>query len=402
MNYAYTARDAAGAIRTGRLIANDTAEAARQLRQEGLFVLRLEVEKLLAATVKNSGMRRRIRRAEIIAVTSQLAVMADAGVPLAQAIRGITAQAANATLKEMFDKLADSVEGGESFSAALARYPKQFDKTYLNLMKASEASGTLGLMLDRLATQMQAEQETKQKVVGALIYPAAMLLMCLSTSTFLLMYVFPKLTPMFAARNIDIPTPTKILMFLSDLLTGQWYYLLGGLLLLVGLFLWGRAQPAGRRLLDWSKLRLPIFGTMLRKVALSRSLRTLATTVNAGVPMLDCLRLSANVSGNVLFEEAWLNAADQVTAGRQIHQSLEGHPLFPPTMLQMVGSGETTGRLGAVLNKVADAYDREVAGAIKTSTSMIEPIMVFIMGGVIGTIALAMLLPIFKLSSHVG
>jgi type IV pilus assembly protein PilC len=250
--------------------------------------------------------------------------------------------------------------------------------------------------------QMQTERETRQKVVGAMIYPAAMLLMCVGTCVFLLTYVFPKLTPMFVSRQLDLPTPTKVLMFLSDAMTGRWYLFVAAAIAFVGFFLYARKQPWGRQALDWMWLRIPILGPMLRKVVLARTLRTLATTVNAGVPMLESLRLAGNVADNVWYERAWIQVAEQVTGGRQIHQALEGHPLFPPTLLQMIGSGEATGRLGQVLGRVSDAFDREVANAIKAATSMIEPLMVFVMGGVIGTIALAMLLPIFKLSGSVG
>lgn len=403
MQFAYSARDLSGKPRTGTVAAASVAEAAAQLRQDGLFVISLAEEKAQAvAAAASSAFRKRISRAEIIAVTSQLAVMVDAGVPLAQAIRGAGAQSANPATRDLLDRLAGHVEGGESFSVALARFPKYFDKTYANLIKASEASGTLAPMLDRLASQMQADQETRQKVFGALIYPGAMLTMCVGTSTFLLTYVFPKLTPMFSARKLDLPLPTKVLMALSGALTGYWYLFIIGLLLIIAFFAYAPRTAWGRRAFDWAWMRIPILGPMLKKVTLSRSLRTLAATVNAGVPMLESLKLSANVANNVWFEEAWTHVADQVTGGRQIHQALDGNPLFPPTVVQMIASGESTGRLGPVLTKVSDAFDREVAGAIKSATSMIEPIMVFVMGGVIGTIALAMLLPIFKLSGNVG
>ena len=400
MTFAYTARDFSGRMKNGSLAAETAAAAAAQLRQEGLFVVSLAEEK--AAAVAATVVRKRVSRAEIIAVTTQLAVMVDAGVSLASAVRGAATQAANPALGGLLGTIADHVEAGEPFSSALAKFPRHFDKTYVNLIRASEASGSLGGMLDRLATQMQNERETRQKVVGALIYPAAMLSMCVGTGVFLLTYVFPKLTPMFVARKLALPTPTKVLMALSDALTGYWYLFLAAVLISVGSFLYSRRQPWGRRGLDWLWLRVPAFGPMLRKVALSRSLRTLATTVNAGVPMLDAIKLSAGVAGNVWYEAAWATVADQVAAGRQINQALDKHPLFPPTLVQMIGSGEATGRLGPVLTKASDALDRDVAAAVKACTSLIEPVMVFIMGGVIGTIALAMLLPIFKLSGSVG
>jgi len=403
MQFSYTARDVAGNPRAGTVAAATLAEAAAQLRQDGLFVVTLAEEKAQAATTAlRMAWRKRIPRSEVISVTAQLAVMVDAGVPVAQALRGVGAQAVNPEMRDLLDRVAGHVESGDAVSAAIARFPRSFDRTYVNLVKAGEASGTLGTMLDRLALQMQSEQETRQKVVGALIYPAAMLAMCVGTSTFLLAYVFPKLTPMFTARQIELPTPTKFLMFLSNALTNYWYAFIAVAIVFVAFIGYSRTQSWGRRMLDWMWLRIPILGPMLRKVALSRSIRTLATTVNAGVPMLESIRLAGSVANNVWFEDAWARAADQVTGGRQIHQSLEGQPLFPPTLLQMIASGENTGRLGQVLTRVSDAFDREVASAIKSATSMIEPVMVFVMGGVIGTIALAMLLPIFKLSSHVG
>jgi len=175
-----------------------------------------------------------------------------------------------------------------------------------------------------------------------------------------------------------------------------------GLIVFTTGFLYARRQRWGRVALDWSWLHLPILGSVIRKVTISRSLRTLATTINAGVPMLEALQLSGGVANNIFYEETWNRVADQVTSGKQIYEALEGNRLFPSTLLQMISSGESTGKLGQVLNKVSDYYDREVATSIKSATSMIEPIMVAVMGGVIGTIALAMLLPIFTLSSHVG
>jgi type IV pilus assembly protein PilC len=174
-----------------------------------------------------------------------------------------------------------------------------------------------------------------------------------------------------------------------------------GLVVIVSAALFTRKQKWGRLALDWMWLHIPVLGPLLRKVAISRSLRTLAISINAGVPMLEALQLTGAVANNVLYERAWLAVAEQVTGGKQIHQALEGNRLFPPTLLQMIASGEATGRLGSVLGKVSDYFDREVATSVAAATRLIEPLMVFVMGGVIGTIALAMLLPIFKLSSHV-
>jgi type IV pilus assembly protein PilC len=402
MLFTYQARDLTGKIRDGEISAASEAEATRQLRQDGMYLLSMAERKGAANVPGLELFQRRIRRGEIIYLTNQLSIMIDAGVPLASALEGLARQTDNPTLQRVLKSLQKDVESGEPLSAALARFPRHFDRTYVNLVKASEASGTLGKMLERIATQTRSELETRQQVLGAMMYPGAMVVMCVGVSIFLLTYVFPKITPMFATKGIKLPTPTRVMMVLSDALTHHWYWFILGVIALTGGFLYARRQRWGRVALDWTWLHLPILGSVIRKVTISRSLRTLATTINAGVPMLEALQLSGGVSNNIFYEETWNQVADQVTSGKQIYEALEGNKLFPSTLLQMISSGESTGKLGQVLNKVSDYYDREVATSIKSATSMIEPVMVAVMGGVIGTIALAMLLPIFTLSSHVG
>ncbi|MEX0703958.1 MAG: type II secretion system F family protein [Planctomycetales bacterium] len=399
MQFAYQARDSGGRIRDGAIAAADTDEAARLLRRDGLYLLSLKEQAEDAAGGELALFRRRVSRSDIIYFTNQLAVMVDAGVPLAEALAGLARQHENPRLKQVLSDVQTAVESGDDLSTSLARFPGQFDSTYVNLVKASEVSGTLAPMLERIATQARADLETRSKVTGALMYPGVMLVMCVGVSTFLLAYVFPKLTPMFEARSLELPGPTEFMMRLSNAIVFGWYwFILGGIALVAG-FVWGRKQPWGRMALDWFWIHVPILGPLLRKVAISRSIRTLATTINAGVPVLEAIRLGSAVSGNIFYERSWEQVADRVTAGKQIHEALDGNSLFPPTLLQMISSGETTGKLGAVLDKVSDYFDSEVGNAVKTTTSLLEPIMVFAMGGVIGTIALAMLLPIFKLST---
>lgn len=401
MRFTYQVRDASGKIKEGELNAASSAEATKQLRQDGVYILALTE----AAARSGSGgaglalFQRRVSRADIIYLTNQLAIMVDAGVPLSTALDGIAKQAENPSLQRVMQTIQRDVEGGDDLSAALAKHPKLFDTMYVNLVKASEASGLLSQMLERIASQSRKELETIQKVRGALMYPGAMFVMCVGVCTFLLTFVFPKLTPMFATRKLSLPGPTKVMMFVSGVLTEQWYWIVAALVLIVGAIIYVRSQRWGRFGFDWLWLHLPVFGPLMTKVALSRSMRTLATTINAGVPMLDALQLSGGTANNMLYEESWKNVADKVEAGKQIHEVLEGNKLFPATVVQMISSGEKTGKLGMVLNKVSDYFEREVETSIKTATSMIEPLMVAVMGGVIGTIALAMLLPIFKLST---
>lgn len=400
MQFTYQARDSAGQVREGEVTAADADEATKQLRQEGMYLMSLDE----VASKKSSGgglaiFQKKVSRKDVIYFTNQLAVMIDAGVPLSDAIEGLGEQMENPLFRDTLREVTRSVTSGDDFSVALARFPKLFDNAYVNLVKASEASGTLAQMLDRISIQSQEEMDTRSKVKGAMMYPGAMLIMCMAVSTFLLAYVFPKLTPMFESKKMEIPGPTKFLLALSNSIVNYWPLYIIVTVTLVGGSIYGRKQPWGRKALDWTCLRIPVLGDMFKKVALGRSLRCLATTINAGVPVLDAIQLSAKVSNNFYYEHTWYGVADRVTTGLQIHEAIAGNKLFPPTVQQMITSGEATGRLGMILNKVSDYYEREIQNSIKAATSLIEPIMVFVMGGVIGTIALAMLLPIFKLSS---
>jgi type IV pilus assembly protein PilC len=257
-------------------------------------------------------------------------------------------------------------------------------------------------MLDQIVEQGRREMESEGKVRTALAYPMVMLVASIAASVFLLTYVFPKFTPIFKGRGITLPTPTRIMIALSDALIGYWYLFVATAALLVVGWIWFRRSVVGQRIGDNLKLNAPVLGTMFRKAAISRSIRTLATMLSSGVPMLQAIRHCGQVSGNVLYEEDWNKVAEGVAEGQQIHECMQGIPRFPRALVQMIASGEKTGRLGSVLNRLSDFYDRELENAIKTTTTMIEPIMVCIMGVVVGSIAMALLLPIFTLSRHVG
>ena len=398
MRFAYQAKDPNGTLRSGELNCDNFELASQQLRQQGLFVLSLDpLANVNAASF--SLFARKVTRNEIVDFASQMAVMVDAGVPLSNALEGLAAQSDNPTLKTMLDCIQKGVQAGEDLSTALARYPKHFDRAFVNLVRASEASGALGPMLERIATQYRGEAETRSRIKGALIYPAAMVTMCIGVIIFLLTYVFPKLMPLFAGREKDIPGPTKVLLAVSQSITTYWPWYVAGLAVLIGFGVFLCRQKTGRIMLDWMKIHIPPFNSLCRKVALSRSLRTLSTTLNAGVPMLEALQLSAGVANNHFYENCWIDVSDKVTTGRQVHEALQGQSLFPKMLIQMIASGEKSGRLGKVLEKVSDFLDRDVANAVKTVTSLLEPLIITVLGSAIGGIAIAMLLPIFKLSS---
>lgn len=402
MQFEYLARDNAGKLQSGVMAADSSAEAARKLRQDGLITLTITETRVQARTTVNPLFARRISRSDIVYLSSQLAVMVDAGIPVASAIGGLAKQSENPSMRSMLERIQQDVEGGVDFSVALSRFPRHFDGVYVNLVKAGEVSGLLGALLERIANQMRSDQEQRQKIRGALMYPGVMMAMCLGACAFLLTFVLPKISPMFIARGVELPTPTLVMLFCSHILTHYWWACLLGGFGLTGFWWYARQKWWGRLAYDWTILRLPVLGPLMKKSILARTTRTFAAMLNAGVPVLDGIQLCAAVSENIFYERAWKELAEKVTTGQQIHEVLESNPLFPKTLVQMIGSGEQTGKLGMVLGRVGNYYDSEVSIAIKSATSLLEPIMVAGMGVIVGGLALAMLLPIFKLSSHVG
>ena len=401
MQFAYLARDAAGKMQSGTITAESSSAASHKLRQDGLYAVSIDVAKA-KIVVRPSLFGPRVSRSELVYTTCQLAVMIDAGISLSSAIAGLAAQTENLGFKSMLERIQQDIEGGDNLSTALARYPRTFDGVYVNLVKAGEASGMLGTLLERLSVQMRGDLEARSKVRGALMYPGAMFIMCMGACVFLLTCVLPKISPMFVARGIELPMPTIVMMALSHALTVYWWACLLGLAAFLSSFWYARQQWWGILAWDWCILGVPILGPLIKKSILARTTRTFSAMLNAGVPVLNAIELCAAVSENSLYEKAWNHLAKEVTTGRQLHEVLQSNPLFPKTLVQMIGSGEKTGKLGMVLSRVGDYYEAEVSIATKSATSLIEPLMVAGMGVIIGGLALAMLLPIFKLSSHVG
>jgi len=394
MNYEYTARDPLGNSHEGTIEAASPEEATQLLRRDGFQVVQLE-----EAAEGFSLFPKRIKKAEMIAVVNQLAIMVDTGVTLDDALNGMCQQEENPSLKRLLGELKSDIESGEDFSKALAKHPRHFDQTFVAMIKASEQTGTMGEMLEQSTLIMQYEMETRRKVRAALAYPGVMLVISFGITILLLTFVLPKFAPLFSRKNVELPCTTVMMMGLSDALIGYWWaWLTGAVLLIIGFFVWRRTRQ-GHIALDWCKINSPIIGPMLRKVAISRSIRVLGTMLRGGVPLLDALAISAEVSSNHFFHKTWQNAADDITQGSRIRDALSGSGLFPATLLQMIGCGEDTGTLETVLQKVSTHYDAEVDSALKVATRLLEPLMITVMGGVVAGIAYSLLLPVFELST---
>lgn len=324
--------------------------------------------------------------------------MVQTGISLSQALEGIRRQEKSLAFRELLSQIQASLEQGESFSAALSRFPRLFDGSYVAMVKAAEASGALGPMLERLAAALRKSQETKARVRAALAYPAVMLVLAIGVTVFLLTYVLPRFTPLFQARGALLPTPTRVVMAVSEAFTNWWFLWVGLLGLLVAGFFVARSSAQGRRWLDATKLRIPVLGGVLSKLALCQSVRTLGTLLSGGVSMLEALRLTAEAAGNAEFARLWHRVEEAVTAGKALSEPLRSSSLVPATVAQMVAAGEESGRLPEVLAKLADHLEADVDIAVKAATSLMEPVLIGVMGAIVGTIGLAVLLPIFSLS----
>jgi type IV pilus assembly protein PilC len=394
LTFSYQARDPLGHVLEGTLEVSSRDEALARLKRDGLAVMALDEESAGFDLIP-----RRIGQADIIYAMSQLAVMVDTGITLSTALDSIAQQEANPTLKQVLVELKSFVESGEDFSSSLARYPQYFDKTVVALIKASEQTGTLGEMLETVANYLRSQLETRQKIRAAMAYPSVMGLLAVGVTIFLLTYILPQFEPLFSRKGVKLPTPTVVMMTASDALIEYWYLWLAGVVAAAFGFAFGRKTEPGRKILDWLKINTPVIGPMTRKVTLSRSVRTLGTMVASGVSIVEAIRLTAEVAANWHYEQAWLRVLGQITEGRRICESLQDEKsLFPPTLVQMIGAGEDTGKLDKVLMKVSTFYDREVETSLKATTSLIEPLMICAMGVVVGGIALGLLMPIFSLS----
>ena len=408
--FAYQARDQRGQVVTGFIAAPTLSEATKLLRADGKYIVDIKPAKpgATADTASSSqsnavplesvGPHTRVNREEVINFTLQISVMVDTGVPLSDSLHALSEQAFSDTFTAVLKSIDQDVTGGKDFSTTLERFPRIFPKYFISLVRASEVSGTMGPMLRKLAEYFVAQREMTKKVKGALIYPAFMFVMSVSVTIFLLTVVLPKFTSIFASRKAALPMPTQILMAISHSLLGFWYlWIVGVVLLGIALVLLLKTQT-GRRCADFIKLRLPIFGPMFHKLYLSRSLSTMGTMISSGVQVLDCLAIVKDVAGNHYYELLWQQVHQKVQNGAQLSEPLLKSTLVPKSVAQMILSGEKTGELPNVLNRISAYMEEDLRTAIKTATQFIEPVMIGIMGLLIGGVAIAMLMPILTIS----
>ncbi len=389
------------------LVADNATAAAMILRNQGQHVLALvpvqspSTEKI-GQVLKNLNYSTGPSQKDILDFTIQLAVMIRAGISIRAALEGICDQTPNAKFRQILQAIKTDVESGKQFSEAVARYPKLFGPLYVNMVRASEMSGSFAKMLDRIAGYIAQQLETKKMIIGASIYPAIIGIMAVAVTAFLLTFVLPRFAGVFAGKEEILPLPTKFLMGASAWTVKYWWtVLIGATLILTGFFMFIKTE-IGRFWWDKTKITMPVFRRMFRALYVSRSLHTMGELLNAGVPMLDTLVITGDISGNVLFKKMWRHVYAAVKQGKKVQSQLTRSTLLPKSVVQMIGAGEESGRLGEVLQEISEYYQRVLRDAIKTVTSMIEPLMIVLMGSVVGFIAMAIILPIFKMSSIVS
>jgi type IV pilus assembly protein PilC len=400
--FQYKARTGSGEVTSGMIAAPSIDEASRKLREGDQFVIDLQPAGEETDDAGPAGRRGRIKREHVVGFTQQLAVMIEAGATITEALECAVDQAENDRWRQVLSDVQQQVESGESLSASLERHPEVFPVVMVSLLRASEASGTLGRMLERITTYMTKEMQTTKKVRGALIYPAIMLATVCLVTIFLLTVIMPRLAGVYEAKGAALPVPTQILMTLSDTMTSFWYlWLIGAALAGIGLWRWIRSDR-GHRLIDTLKVRTPVLGPMFQKLYIHRSCRVMGMMIAAGLPILDIIELVRQVTNNTEYEQVWGRVASKLEGGAPINEPLFESSLFPRFVAQMIASGEKSGRLGHVLDRVAEVTEQNFDEQVKTTTQLIEPTLILVMGSIIGFMALAMLLPIFTVSRAMG
>ena len=396
--FAYQGRTTQGST-AGEIEAPDRTAAVAELRRKAILVTQIKEKAGGPARAGGVGGRfgGKVKDKEMAIFTRQFSTMVDAGLPLVQCLTILAEQSESKTLRTVTSRVAGSVEAGSTLADALRRHPKTFDELYVNLVEVGEAGGILDTVLQRLSVYIEKAAALKRKVKSAMIYPLTIVGVAFIVVIFMLTFVIPTFAKMFISMGADLPLPTLIVINLSNFATRFWWLIIGAAIgIVVGIRAYYKTE-GGRSLIDALVLKLPVFGTLIRKVAVARFTRTLGTLVSSGVPILEGLRITARTAGNRVVEHAVLETRASVTAGKTLAEPLKASTVFPPMVVQMISVGEQTGALDAMLNKIADFYDDEVDTAVTALTALLEPMMIVFLGVVIGGLVIAMYLPIFRL-----
>ncbi len=418
--YRYKAKNGQGETVSGSINAQSETEAVSDLRKQGLIVLALDARKgggdggggasdggkggggggffTLSLSKKNVRISSvRVKTNELVVFTRQLSTMISAGIPLVESLEILAEQTSNLGFRMVLGEVCADVRSGKDLSQSFARHPRVFQKIYVNMIKAGEASGQLDIVLTRLAEYQESAEALKSEIKSAMTYPIVSLVMVLGITIFLLVFIIPKFEDMFNTMDVELPAVTKVLIATSLFLKNNLiYWMLGVILSGVGIYMYVKTERGGTQK-DWLILKLPIFGPLFSKVALSRFARTFATLIQSGVPILGALEIVSETTGNRIISAAIMKASDNVRQGETLGEPLAKSGIFPPMVTRMIAIGEKTGALESLLQKIADFYDQQVKASVAALTSLIEPLMIGVMGFLVGGMVMAIFLPIFKM-----
>ncbi len=399
--YLWEARTVRGELRKGEQEAPDEAALRRQLRRRSLkgIEIKRKPEDLLK---KIPFFKQKVEEKEVVIFTRQFSTMISAGLPIVQCLDLLSSQEKNQTLAGVIRKIKGDIEGGSTLSEALKRHPKIFDELFVNLVSAGEAGGVLDTILQRLSTHMEKAMKLRARVKGAMTYPASILAISIAVVSLLLLKVIPVFQKMFENMGKDLPAPTQFLIDLSKFTQSYFLCLAGGVVLLAFAFVRFYRTERGRVMVDAFLLKAPMFGPLLKKVAVAKFSRTLSTMMSSGVPIIEGLDIVSKAAGNKVIEAALQKTRRSIREGRTISEPLMETGVFPPMVVQMIAVGENTGALDTMLAKIADFYDDEVDVAVSAMTSLLEPVMMVFLGGIVGGMIIAMYLPIFRLAAGIG
>ena len=397
--YNWVAVTKKGKTLKGELEAGNEKIAEAQLKRRNYTIKKIkEKPKDLFANI--AFMQPKITTKDIVVFTRQFSTMIDAGLPLVQGLNILAEQADNPSFKKVLKGITRDVEGGSTLAEAMQKYPNIFDNLFVNLIAAGEVGGILDTILQRLSVFIEKAEKLKAQIKGAMTYPLVVIVIAAMVISVILVFVIPVFEDLFSSFGAGLPVPTQIVVNMSNFLKSNIHWCILAIVAFVFVFKKYRNTKGGRKVTDALLLKLPLFGTLLKKTAVARFTRTLGTMISSGVPILDSLEIVAKTSGNVILEEILLEVRTSIAEGQTIAEPLGENTIFPSMVVQMISVGEATGALDTMLEKIADFYDDEVDAAVDALTSMLEPILMVFLGGSIGGLVVAMYLPIFSMASH--
>jgi type IV pilus assembly protein PilC len=399
--FAYQVKNQQGKDLTGQRDAIDVNVLIQELKDQGFLIIKVQETKTRAVARKGGGGRKKIKLDDLLVFSRQMATMVDAGIPLVQTLDILSEQTENPSFRKIIQAIKGDVESGKNFSDGLEIHRRVFSPLFISMVRAGETSGTLDEILDRLATYLEKMSNLQKKIKSAMIYPCVVFGIAITITTLMLVFIIPKFAEIFESLDAKLPAPTQILIDVSNAVRRNFLLVVGCSVALFFLFRAAIQSPGGRVWWDRFKLRMPVFGALFLKSAISKFSRTLSTLVKSGVPILTALEIVGTTAGNRVIELALTDVKNSIREGEGIAGPLEKKKVFPPMVVRMVAVGEETGELEEMLVKISDFYDAQVDATVDGLSSLLEPLIIAFLGVVIGGIVIAMFLPIFNLSQAI-